>query len=58
MFSKEMLKAKLYNLKSVIDGMIAATDGNVLTPDQAIGVINMSVGKLNEENEKTKDRGC
>jgi hypothetical protein len=57
MFNTQTFKAKMYNLKSVIDGMINAVDGQVLDTTQALNVINNTVSKLNDEHEKEKGQG-
>jgi hypothetical protein len=54
MFTKEAFKAKSYNLKSIIDGMLTAVDSDVISTEQAVGVINASVSKMNDENDKAK----
>lgn len=53
--AKKIVKAKLYNLKSVIDGMITMMDVGTISPGGAIDSMCSVVAKATDEfNEAMK----
>lgn len=50
--SKEAQVASLYNLKSVVDGMISCVRGNVMTLDKALEVISTTAMDIAEKYQK------
>lgn len=57
MLSKKAIQAKLYNLRSVVDAMVTATEADALDSTQALGVISSCLMKAIEENEKAETSG-
>lgn len=50
--SKEAQVASLYNLKSVVDGMISCVRGDVVTLDKALEVIAKAAMDISDKNQK------
>jgi len=55
--SKEAQVASLYNLKSVVDGMVSMVKGGVLTFDKALEGIGTVCMDLSERNAKPDKEG-
>lgn len=53
--SKEAQVASLYNLKSVVDGMISCLRGNVMTLDKALEVISTTAMDISEKFQKAEN---
>lgn len=52
--SKEAQLASLYNLKSVVDGMISCIRGNVIPLDKALEVISTAAMDIAEKYAKSE----
>jgi hypothetical protein len=50
MFTKKQATGKLYELRGIVAGMIAAVDGEALTFDQALKTVTAYCVKASEEN--------
>jgi hypothetical protein len=50
MLAKKQAVGKLYELRGIVAGMIAAVDGDALTLDQALKTITTYCLKASEEN--------
>lgn len=50
MFAKKQAVGKLYELRGIVAGMIAAVDGETLTLDQSLKVITSYCVKASDEN--------
>lgn len=53
--AKKQQIAKLYNVRSVVDGMITAVDAGALSLDQALSTITAVLSKASEENFNAKE---
>lgn len=55
--SKEAQVASLYNLKSVVDGMISCVRGDVITLDKSLEVVAKAAMDISEKNIKSNAPG-